>query len=220
MWETWVQSLGRGDPLEKEMVTHSSILAWKIPQTEEPGGLQSMGSQRVGHDWATSLSLSLNPSLNVVFLLWQVKQEPSFWRMLNELEQSHHPHFLPLVNTPTGRLYYLQNSVENKNAGRVPVKNQGVNFPFPYPEQKGEPPRSHNLYTRYTRGWIRGPNPVVCWECYRSTNPGWGQPLPCPSLKCSGYMLYSHPPHTCALAPTRGRGQLRSTYVVGKSGGS
>ena len=50
MWETWVQSLGREVPLEKEMATHSSILAWKIPWTEEPGRLQSMGSQRVGHD--------------------------------------------------------------------------------------------------------------------------------------------------------------------------
>ena len=50
MWETWVQSLGWEDPLEKEMATHSSILAWKIPWTEEPGRLQSMGSQRVGHD--------------------------------------------------------------------------------------------------------------------------------------------------------------------------
>ena len=49
--ETWVQSLGWEDNLEKEMATHSSILAWKIPWTEEPGGLQSMGSQRVGHDW-------------------------------------------------------------------------------------------------------------------------------------------------------------------------
>ena len=48
--ETQVQSLGQEDPLEKEMVTHSSILAWRIPQTEEPGGLQTMGSQRVGHD--------------------------------------------------------------------------------------------------------------------------------------------------------------------------
>ena len=47
MWETQVQSLGWEDPLEKEMATHSSILAWKIPWTEEPGGLQSMGSQRV-----------------------------------------------------------------------------------------------------------------------------------------------------------------------------
>ena len=50
MQETWVQSLGREDPLEKEMATHSNILAWKIPWTEEPGGLQSMGSPRVGHD--------------------------------------------------------------------------------------------------------------------------------------------------------------------------
>ena len=49
MWETQVQSLGQEDLLEKEMATHSSILAWKIPWTEEPGRLQSMGSQRVGH---------------------------------------------------------------------------------------------------------------------------------------------------------------------------
>ena len=50
MWETCVRSLGQEDPLEKEMATHSSTLAWKIPWMEEPGGLQSMGSQRVGHD--------------------------------------------------------------------------------------------------------------------------------------------------------------------------
>ena len=48
--ETQVQSLGREDPLETEMAIHSSILAWEIPWTEEPGGLQSMGSQRVKHD--------------------------------------------------------------------------------------------------------------------------------------------------------------------------
>ena len=50
MQETQVQSLGREDPLEEEMATHSRILAWKIPWTEEPGGLQSMGWQRAGHD--------------------------------------------------------------------------------------------------------------------------------------------------------------------------
>ena len=50
VWDTWVQFLGREDPLEKEMATHSSILAWKIPWIENPGGLQSMGSQRVGHN--------------------------------------------------------------------------------------------------------------------------------------------------------------------------
>ena len=50
MQETWVQSLGWEDPLEKERATHSSILAWEIPWTEKPDGLQSIGSQRVGHD--------------------------------------------------------------------------------------------------------------------------------------------------------------------------
>ena len=50
MQETWGRSLGQEDPLEKEMATHSSTLAWKIPWTEKPGRLQSLGSQRVGHD--------------------------------------------------------------------------------------------------------------------------------------------------------------------------
>ena len=53
MWEAWVWSLGQEDPLEKEMATHSSILAWRIPWTEEPGGLQFMGLKRVRHDWVT-----------------------------------------------------------------------------------------------------------------------------------------------------------------------
>ena len=55
-WETWVRSLSQEDALEKEMPTHSSTLAWKISWMEESGGLQSMGPQRVGHDWATSRS--------------------------------------------------------------------------------------------------------------------------------------------------------------------
>ena len=50
LWETWVQTPGREDPLEKEMATHSSTLAWKTPWTEKLGRLQPMGSQRVGHD--------------------------------------------------------------------------------------------------------------------------------------------------------------------------
>ena len=56
MWETWVRSLGREDPLEKEMATHSSILAWRIPWAEELGGLQSTGCKELD---TTSLSLSL-----------------------------------------------------------------------------------------------------------------------------------------------------------------
>ena len=55
IWETHVQSLGQEDLLEKEMATHSSILAWKIPWMEKPGRLQSIGSQRVRYDWLTSL---------------------------------------------------------------------------------------------------------------------------------------------------------------------
>ena len=58
MWETWAQSLGWEDPLEERMASYSTILAWKIPWTEEPGGLQAMGLQRVVYDWA------LNPQLS------------------------------------------------------------------------------------------------------------------------------------------------------------
>ena len=59
MPETWIGSLGLEDSLEKEMATHSSILAWRIPWTEEPGSLQSMGSQRVRHDRVTNIFTSM-----------------------------------------------------------------------------------------------------------------------------------------------------------------
>ena len=65
MWETRVQSLGWEDLLEKGMATHSSILAWRIPWTEKPGGLQSLGSQRVGHDSETLEQIEI---LNFPFL--------------------------------------------------------------------------------------------------------------------------------------------------------
>ena len=65
MWETRVQSLGWEDPLEKGMATHSSIFAWRIPWTEKPGGLQSLGLQRVGHD---SETLEQTEILNFPFL--------------------------------------------------------------------------------------------------------------------------------------------------------
>ena len=71
MQETQVRSLGQENPLEEEMATHSSLLAWRIPRTEEPGGLQSRGSQRVRHDWATrhsgtqhSVTVSVNHGLS------------------------------------------------------------------------------------------------------------------------------------------------------------
>ena len=65
MWQTLVRSLGREDPLEKEMATHSSTLAWEIPWTEERGRLQSMESQRVRHDFTFTLSRLLHPDVNL-----------------------------------------------------------------------------------------------------------------------------------------------------------
>ena len=81
MQETRVQSLGWEDPLEKGMTTHSSILAWRIPWTQEPDGLQSMSLQRVGHDWATSTSI-YNMSLYIIgasLVAQMVKNLPAIW---------------------------------------------------------------------------------------------------------------------------------------------
>ena len=86
MWKTWVQSLGWEDPLEKEMTTHFSILDWRIPWMEEPGRLQSMGSQRIGHNWVTSLFLLflvlyLLHGINTHLFLWkgQILQITPHW---------------------------------------------------------------------------------------------------------------------------------------------
>ena len=62
IWDTWVWSLGWEDPLEKRMAAHSNILGWRIPWIEEPGGLQSMGLQRAGHDWETLNILTISTS--------------------------------------------------------------------------------------------------------------------------------------------------------------
>ena len=70
MQETCVQSLGQEDPLEKGMATHSSILAWRIPWTVEPGLLQSMGSQTVGHNWATNIYKKPIVCYLVICILW------------------------------------------------------------------------------------------------------------------------------------------------------
>ena len=100
MQETWVQSLGREDPLEEGMATHSSILVWEIPWTKEPGGLQSMGSQRIGHDWGTEpvdkvwLPLASEPQRTTSYLQWWipplfapcvVRDRSTFPEWINEL---------------------------------------------------------------------------------------------------------------------------------------
>ena len=76
--ETQIHSLGQEDPLEKGMVTHSSILAWEIPWTQEPGGLQSMGSQRVRHSWATRQQQQLK-------MTWKTGLTGSDWRKDKEV---------------------------------------------------------------------------------------------------------------------------------------
>ena len=86
MRETWVQPLCREDPLEKELTTHSNILAWRIPWTEKPGGLQSIGSQRVRHNWVTSLSFT--------FLL------------VNTGDCFHSPHFLAGFGTLIQKVWF------------------------------------------------------------------------------------------------------------------
>ena len=70
MWETRLRSLGQEDPLEKEMATHSSIFAWRIPWMEEPGGLQFTGSQRAGHDWTESFITDMNILINISWFMW------------------------------------------------------------------------------------------------------------------------------------------------------
>ena len=77
MRETWVRYLGWEDLLEKEMAPHSSTLAWKIPWMEEPGRLQSMGSQRVGHDWETSMSMSMYVDYSHSLLTGHLTLSPS-----------------------------------------------------------------------------------------------------------------------------------------------
>ena len=102
MWETWVRSLDREDPLEKEMATHPSTLAWKIPWTEEPYRLQSMGSQRFGHDWATSLHFTFPISIPVqcLFNHWWNKY------MSSCLSQISFRHITCWIN-PHWLIYYI-----------------------------------------------------------------------------------------------------------------
>jgi len=72
MQETWVQSLGQEDSLEKEMATHSSSIAWEIPWTEEPDGLPSMESQRVGYNWATELEDRAAHEIHLKNSIWSL----------------------------------------------------------------------------------------------------------------------------------------------------
>ena len=102
MRETRVWALGWEDPLEKEMAIHSSTIAWKTPWTEEPGRLQSMGSQRVGHDWVTSLSL----------LKWGLRQR--IWEVMSALWMASSLTFTELV---------WNRSLYEMGRGKIPENN-------------------------------------------------------------------------------------------------
>ena len=126
--ETQAWSLGWEDPLEKEMATHSSIFALKIPRTEEPGGLRSTGSQRVGHDWAhsalqmaASRSLLLVSNSHLAFSSsWELPFRCSYQFMAPEtsapgkqildvtLDLPFSPHFVMVVCPPTSVLQRVQ----------------------------------------------------------------------------------------------------------------
>ena len=99
--ETWVWSLGWEDPLEKGMATHSSILAWRIPWTEEPGGEESMGPQRVGRDWATT---TLSFMLQHVSALHSVSEMKNTLEIVSIILSLHFT--ISQLNKPVG---YLQN---------------------------------------------------------------------------------------------------------------
>ena len=101
--ETWVWSLGQEDPLEKGMAIHSSILAWRIPWTEEPGSLWPRGSQRVRHDWVTNIDF-FTFFLKSKMLYWQVVSHENKHRVYNifvDRETFHNIvyQYLCLVNT-------------------------------------------------------------------------------------------------------------------------
>ena len=116
MQETWVRSLGGEDPLEEGMATHSSILAWRIPWTEEPGGLQSMGLQEVlATEWLSLLPLIIGSRVGLFPFPWGPFL--ALWQFMSQPQSSHHvADFFHLVGvsvslrqlTGYGSEYYLQ----------------------------------------------------------------------------------------------------------------
>ena len=119
MRDTWVRSLGREDPLAKEMAIHSSVLAWRIPWTEKPSRLQSTGSQRVGHDWATSPHLTLI-KYNLILTSHICKDCISqTWSLLPELE-------VRVSASILGEYNLTQNTIRASQVVLV-VKNPPVN---------------------------------------------------------------------------------------------
>ena len=119
MRETWVWSLGQEDPLEKEMASHASILAWKIPWTADPGRLQSMRSQRAGHDWATSLFTYRYIYISSVQFICSV--------MSDSLQPHGLQHTSPPCPSPTPGVY--SNSRPLRQCCHLTIPSSAVPFP-------------------------------------------------------------------------------------------
>ena len=116
MQETWVWSLGGEDPLEKGMATHSSILAWRIPWTEEPGGLQSMGSQRVRTIWATNIHTHILRFSEVKQFTWDHTADKVKWKCLSRVLLFEIPWTIHSMNTGVGSLSLLQGIFPNQGS--------------------------------------------------------------------------------------------------------
>ena len=105
--ETRVQSLGREDPLEKRMGTHSSVLVWRIPWTEKPGGPQSMGLQRVGHDWS-NLTCMHTHNRSIISLLQEWGSQTTVTQSSLSLDGIY---FLVLFSKPSYHIHSLQKCI-------------------------------------------------------------------------------------------------------------
>ena len=137
MQKIWVQSLGQEDLLEKEMAPHSSTLAWKIPWMQESGGLQSMGSQRVGQHWATSLSFTFTLHCPSVVKNLPAEQETQVpFRQEDPLEKEMATHSsilaweIPWTEEPAGLQSLGSERVGHSRVTEQPQHNKTLCFPY------------------------------------------------------------------------------------------
>ena len=130
MRKTWIWSLGQEDPLDKGMATHSSILSWRIPWTEKPGGLQSMGSQRVRHDWVTNTCIpnTLNAPLIHFCIPGFLFHLVAHNLLLSLFRCSTCPRFVQWEHFWTGIQALLKWPHEFTPTSWIPVQHHGVDF--------------------------------------------------------------------------------------------
>ena len=131
MQETWDQSLGQEDPLEKGMATHSSIHAWRIPWIEEPGGLQPMGSQRVRHDWKTFTFHLHKHLITQLFLLglWPASCVAQILSPYQATAILNNCHWLFLINASGEKTVSIETVRSNKTSSAKEVSRELTDKP-------------------------------------------------------------------------------------------